>query len=76
MEIILAITNSTSSTIKLIACKSIEDALDKMKNLYNDLCRKMDYDYYNTYFDEDLRYAQVICGLEQTEFRIGNLTTW
>ena len=74
METILAITKSTSSVIKLIACKTKEEAIRIMKNTYDNLCSENCYDYYNTYFDEELGYAQVVYGLEQTEFRIGELT--
>jgi len=74
MEIILAITNSTSSTIKLIVCENTGQAIDKMKKIYNKLCKERNYDYYNTYIDEESGYAQIVNGLEQTEFRIGNLS--
>lgn len=74
METILAITNSTNSTIKLIVCRNTEEAINKMKNTYNKLCKENSYDYYNTYIDEESGYAQIVYGLEQTEFRIGKLS--
>lgn len=74
MEIILAITSSTSCAIKLIACNTIEEAVNTMKHIYEKLCRENSYDYHNTYLDEEEGYAQVVNGLEQTEFRIGTLS--
>jgi len=74
METILAITNSTSSAIKLIVCKSTEDAIKLMEKTYDKLCKENSYDYDNTYIDEDLGYAQVANGFELTEFRIGKLS--
>ena len=74
METILAITNSTNSTIKLIVCRNTEEAINKMKNTYNKLCEENSYDHYNTYIDEESGYAQIVYGLEQTEFRIGKLS--
>ena len=74
MGTILAITKSTSSAIKLIVCQTKEEAIRLMKITYDNLCKENCYDYHNTYFDEELGYAQVVYGLEQTEFRIGELT--
>ena len=74
METILAITNSTSCAIKLVACKTYEEALRLMKNTYDNLLAGNDYDFYNTFFDEASGYAQVVSGFEQTEFRIGKLS--
>ena len=71
METILAITNSTNCAIKLIACRTYEEAIQKMKNTYDNLLVEKDYDFYNTFIDEDSGYAQIVSGLEQTEFRIG-----
>lgn len=73
METILAITNSTSCAIKLVACKTYEEAMKLMKNTYDNLLVGKKYDYYNTYFDEDSGYAQIVSELEQIELRIGNL---
>ena len=73
MKTILAVTNSTNSAIKLIACKTYEEAMLLMKSTYDNLLIGKDYDYYNTFFDEDSGYAQIVSGLNQTEFRIGNL---
>lgn len=75
MKTILAITNSTSCAIKLVACKTYDEAIRLMKNTYNNLLIGNDYDFYNTFIDEDSGYAQIVSGLEQTEFRIGNLLT-
>ena len=74
MGTILAITSSTNCTIKLIDCKTTENAIAKMKSIYNKLCKEKPYDYYNTYCDEDEGYAQIVDGLEQTELRIGSLS--
>ena len=74
MESVLAITNSTSCAIKLIACKTYEEAIRLMKNTYDNLLIGKDYDYYNTFFDEDSGYAQIVSEFEQTEFRIGKLS--
>lgn len=74
METILAITNSTSCAIKLIAYKTRNEANKHMRYLYEKLCRETNYDIHNTFFDEDSGYAQIVSGLEQTEFRIGNLS--
>lgn len=70
---ILAITNSANSAIKLIACKTYEEAIRLMKATYNNLLAGNDYDFCNTFLDEDSGYAQVVSGLYQTEFRIGKL---
>lgn len=74
METILAITNSTSCAIKLIACKTYEEAIKIMKNTYDNLLVGKDYDFYNTFFDEDSGYAQIVSELDQIEFRIGKLS--
>ena len=74
METILAITNSTSCAIKLIACKTYEEAIKIMKNTYDNLLVGKDYDFYNTFFDEDSGYAQIVLELDQIEFRIGKLS--
>lgn len=74
MGTILAITKSTNCAIKLIACKTTEEAKQKMKSSYEKLCQENSYDCYNTYFDEDSGYAQVVTGFEQVEFRIGELS--
>ena len=74
MGTILAITTSTNCAIKLIVCETAEDAVHKMKCTYEKLCKETSYDYYNTYLDEEEGYAQVVNGLEQTEFRIGVLS--
>lgn len=70
---ILAITNNANSVIKLVACKTYEEAICLMKTVYNNLLTGNDYDFYNTFLDEDSGYAQVVSGLCQTEFRIGKL---
>ena len=74
METILAITNSTSCAIKLIACKTYEEAIKLMKNTYDNLLVGKDYDFYNTFIDEDSGYAQIVSELDQIEFRIGKLS--
>ena len=74
METILAITNSTSCAIKLIACNTYEEAMKLMKNTYDNLLIGNNYDYYNTFFDEDSGYAQIVSELDQIEFRIGKLS--
>ena len=74
METILAITNSTSCAIELIACKTNKEAIELLKSTYDNLCKKTNYDFYNTYLDEESGYAQIVSGLEQTEFRIGKLS--
>lgn len=71
MDIILVITKSTEIAATLIKCKSIEDAIERMKTEYDKLCRRTNFDYYNTYIDEDEGYAQVALDLGLTEFRIG-----
>ena len=73
METILAITNSTRHGIKLIACNTYEEAVALMKNTYKNLLIGNDYDSCNTFLDEDSGYAQIVSGLEQTEFRIGTI---
>ena len=74
METILAITNSTSCAIKLVACKTYEEAIKLMKNTYDNLLVGKDYDFYNTFIDEDSGYAQIVSELDQIEFRIGKLS--
>ena len=71
MEIFLAITNSTNCAIKLIACNTYEEAVELLKSTYNKILYKKEYDFNNTFLDEDSGYAQIVSGLEQTEFRIG-----
>ena len=73
MEIVLAITSSKSYAIDLIACNTYEDAVTLMKNAYNNLLIGNGYDSCNTFLDEDSGYAQIVSGLEQTEFRIGTV---
>ena len=75
METILAITRNTDYTINLIACKTRKEAIKHMKYIYEKLCRETDYDMYNTFCDEESGYAQIVSGLEQTELRIGVLST-
>lgn len=70
---VLAITNSFNSKLELIECKTKDEALDKMKSLYKKKCQRKKYDVNNTYLDEDDCYAQIVNGLEQVEFRIGNI---
>ena len=74
METILAITKNTSTTIKLVACKTYEEAIRLMKNTYDSLLVGNDYDFYNTFLDEESGYAQIVSGFEQTELRIGQLS--
>lgn len=69
--VFLAITNSTNSKIKLINCNSQDEALNKMKVVYDKLCIGTYYDEDNSFLDEQEGYAQVVNGLEQTEIRIG-----
>lgn len=70
---ILAIINSNDSNIKLVQCEDKEDALNKMYNIFQNFCYGRSLDYYNTYFDKDIAYAQVVDDFEQIEMRIGNL---
>ena len=74
MEAILAITNSFTYDIKLVACKTYDEAIKLMKNTYDNLLNENEYDFYNTYLDEDSGYAQIVSGLKQTELRIGMLS--
>ena len=74
MKILLAITKNTDTEIKLYECESNEEAKEKMKKIYKEFCQQQDYDYYNTYIDEESGYAQITFGLEQIEFRIGEIT--
>ena len=74
METILAITSSTNCTIKLIECKTKEEAIRLMKSTYEKLCRETIYDLHNTFCDEDSGYAQIVSGLKQRELRIGKLS--
>jgi len=71
MKTILAITKNTDTEIQLYECESNERAKERMKELYKEFCHRRDYDYYNTYIDEESGYAQIVFGLEQIEFRIG-----
>lgn len=72
---VLAVTNSINTKIDLIAFQTIEDALSEMKKRYLEKINNIKYDTNNTYLDEDEKYAQVVDGLEQTEFRIGSIWT-
>jgi len=74
MKTILTITSNTSSSVKLIECYTKEKAIKLMKSTYDELCSNSNCDFNNTFFDEDLGYAQVVFGLEQTELRIGELS--
>ena len=71
MKTILVITKNTDTEIQLYECESNEEAKEKIKYLYKEFCRQQDYDYHNTYINEELGYAQIVFGLEQIEFRIG-----
>lgn len=69
--VVLAIIKNTKCDIKLIACQDIEDAKEQIETMYNQICNNSLLDYHNTYYDKDSGYAQIVSGLEQTEFRIG-----
>ena len=71
MEFVLVITNSIDTKMEVIACKTMKEAVDKMKSTYDKMRKEKEFDYSNTYFDEDEGYAQIVNGLEYTEFRIG-----
>ena len=73
MCVVLAITSTTDSNIKLIKCKNKKDAIDKMEKLYNVLYYGDLIDYNNTYYNKEMGYAQVVNDLMQTEIRIGTL---
>lgn len=75
MNVILTITNSTDSNVKLIKCQDEEEALCKMNNIFHNLCYGRGIDYDNTYFDKEMAYAQVVSAFEQIEMRIGYLFT-
>lgn len=70
---VLVVTNTINTKIDLIAFQTIEDALSEMKKRYLEKINNIKYDSNNTYLDEDEKYAQVVDGLEQTEFRIGSI---
>lgn len=70
---VLVVTNTINTKIDLIAFQTIEDALSEMKKRYLEKINNIKYDTNNTYLDEDEKYAQVVDGLEQTEFRIGSI---
>ena len=70
---VLVVTNTINTKIDLIVFQTIEDALSEMKKRYLEKINNMKYDTNNTYLDEDEKYAQVVDGLEQTEFRIGSI---
>ena len=70
---VLVVTNTINTKIDLIAFQTIEDALSEMKKRYLEIINNIKYDTNNTYLDEDEKYAQVVDGLEQTEFRIGSI---
>lgn len=71
---ILIMTKNTDVKAKLINCGDESEAINIMKDMYFKLCKNKCYDYNNTYIDEDLGYAQIVSGLEQIEFRIGELS--
>ena len=73
---VLVITNNKNSSIKLISFKTYEEAINAMKDTYENLCFGIKYDFQNTFMDEDSGYAQVVVGLEQIELRIGKLTNF
>ena len=73
MCVVLAITSTADSNIKLIKCKNKKDALTKMHKLFDTLYYGNLIDYNNTYCDEEIEYAQIVNGIIQTEIRVGNL---
>lgn len=73
MCVVLAITNTTNSKINLIECESEEEALSKMETFYINLSTASKVDYDNTYFDNEIKYAQIVNSFEQIEMRIGIL---
>lgn len=75
METILAITNNMDYTIKLIKCKTNSEANELMRNTYKKICEENNYDLYNTFYDEESGYAQIVSGFKLTEMRIGTLST-
>jgi len=73
MKTVLAMTNNVNSCIKLVLCKTKDEAIKKMETEYRNLCDKIMYDYDNTYIDTEDGYAQVVEGLRQIEFRVGQI---
>lgn len=73
MQIILAITTNVDEGIDLIAYSTKEEAIKKMETEYLNLCEKTAYDRDNTYIDKEEGYAQIVEGLKQIEFRVGEL---
>lgn len=73
MSIALAITSNVETGIQLIKCQSTEEAINIMKNTYRELCNAIPYDINNTCLDENAKYAQIVNGFEQIEFRIGEI---
>ena len=73
MSVALAITSNVETEIQLIKCKSTEEALNIMKSTYRGLCNTIAYDVYNTCLDEEVKYAQIVNGFEQIEFRVGEI---
>lgn len=73
MCVVLAITNTTNSKVDLIECDNEDDALRKMEAFYINLSTASQVDYNNTYFDSEIKYAQIVNGFEQIELRIGVL---
>ena len=74
--VVLVITNNKNSKSKLISFKTYEEAINVMKDTYENLCFGVKYDFHNTFMDEDSRYGQVVTGLDRTELRIGKLTNF
>lgn len=73
MCVVLVVTNTADTNIKLIKCKNKEDALSKMEKLYKVLHYGRLIDYDNTYCSKEIAYAQIANGLTQTEIRVGTL---
>ena len=73
MCVVLVITNTTNSKVDLIECDNEDDALRKMEAFYINLSTASHVDYYNTYFDSGIKYAQIVNDFEQIEMRIGVL---
>ena len=73
MSVVLAVTSNIETKIQLIKCRSTEEAINIMKNTYRELCKIITYDINNTCLDENAKYAQIVNGFEQIEFRIGEI---
>ena len=67
----VVVTKTDIEKTKIVLCETKEEATGKMEMVYlTEIKNYNNIDYYNTFCDKELMYAQVCHGFETTEIRI------